>query len=807
MSTREFRYADGSSAKFWRITLNGRSHTVEFGRIGTAGQTQMKSFEDDVKAADSYRKLIGEKLRKGYVEDNADGSPAPESPTTPTPVPRAARIVPRHQPDAPSPASPPVADAPGSPPVEAEWPPRRALKLDVTDWLWATWRPHTPLPRPAPALFDQAEAAQRLAKVPVGTYGWEWRWEKIGIAPALTREEAHFWLTAMTSAGSRVKPAALADGLRGVKFDGAIAREAVRRRLVDSPRHLTAEIMLPLANLLALPDLLALMTDDLPVSTPPYYRAPATPALIAGFRRYVLPYLTPDEVATIHACLRRVWPSLSWRADPYKIPPAAYFLAAATGLHQEVGALIAGWPDDAYGQHSWQDDHYHRPQELVLGLGDPREVERQMRRLRLLLREPVLVRAWLAHTEFVALDVIRDSVLAHPNKETAGELLGAFAAVEAPEAAPQMLQLMLDSKAPSIARTWLDAHPAHTVAGLIPIAAGRGRMAEAAMDLLRRLDRHGYHDLIARALDEARSEDATRVRESVSADEERARPLFDDGTTPAWLDEAIRQVSAKRRVLPWAEPVDLPPIVVGQHRLNTPQAGAVLAALQSSTLDMPHPLIVALKTHADPQALDTFAWQLFQLWLAEGAPAKESWALRAVGHFGGDASVLKLTPLIRAWPGASQHTRAVTGLEVLRAIGSDTALMQINGIAQKVQFKGLQAKAREAMEEIARERGFTPEQLEDRIVPDCDLDSQGSRSFDFGPRQFRFALGADLKPLIGDESGALKPDLPKPGAKDDPTKAQQAVSEWKLLKKQVAEVAKIQAVRLAQAIVTGPRWF
>ncbi len=42
MSTREFRYVDGSSTKFWRITLDGNSHTVQFGRIGTTGQTQTK---------------------------------------------------------------------------------------------------------------------------------------------------------------------------------------------------------------------------------------------------------------------------------------------------------------------------------------------------------------------------------------------------------------------------------------------------------------------------------------------------------------------------------------------------------------------------------------------------------------------------------------------------------------------------------------------------------------------------------------------------------------------------------------------
>src|SRR5437764_226947 len=36
--------------------------------------------------------------------------------------------------------------------------------------------------------------------------------------------------------------------------------------------------------------------------------------------------------------------------------------------------------------------------------------------------------------------------------------------------------------------------------------------------------------------------------------------------------------------------------------------------------------------------------------------------------------------------------------------------------------------------------------------------------------------------------------------------AAQAAADWKLLKKQVAEVAKVQAVRLEQAMITGRRW-
>jgi len=63
-----------------------------------------------------------------------------------------------------------------------------------------------------------------------------------------------------------------------------------------------------------------------------------------------------------------------------------------------------------------------------------------------------------------------------------------------------------------------------------------------------------------------------------------------------------------------------------------------------------------------------------------------------------------------------------------------------------------------------------------------------------------------MKPMIRYPDGSTRPDLPKPGAKDDAAKAAPAVAEWKLLKKQIAEVAKIQAVRLEQAMVTGRRW-
>jgi predicted DNA-binding WGR domain protein len=66
--TRHFQFVEGSSEKFWQVSLAGNDVTVRFGRIGTDGQTQTKSLADADAAARHAEKLIAEKLKKGYVE-------------------------------------------------------------------------------------------------------------------------------------------------------------------------------------------------------------------------------------------------------------------------------------------------------------------------------------------------------------------------------------------------------------------------------------------------------------------------------------------------------------------------------------------------------------------------------------------------------------------------------------------------------------------------------------------------------------------------------------------------------------------
>src|SRR5262245_49614936 len=76
---RRFELSEGTSNKFWEIVLDGKTFNVRFGRIGTNGQQQAKSFPTPAKAKAEHDKLVTEKLGKGYREIGNGHAPEPEA--------------------------------------------------------------------------------------------------------------------------------------------------------------------------------------------------------------------------------------------------------------------------------------------------------------------------------------------------------------------------------------------------------------------------------------------------------------------------------------------------------------------------------------------------------------------------------------------------------------------------------------------------------------------------------------------------------------------------------------------------------
>ena len=68
MAKRRFELVEGSSSKFWEVSVDGASYTVTYGRIGSAGLGKTTTAASPVAAEAEVAKLIREKTRKGYQE-------------------------------------------------------------------------------------------------------------------------------------------------------------------------------------------------------------------------------------------------------------------------------------------------------------------------------------------------------------------------------------------------------------------------------------------------------------------------------------------------------------------------------------------------------------------------------------------------------------------------------------------------------------------------------------------------------------------------------------------------------------------
>jgi predicted DNA-binding WGR domain protein len=67
-SIRQFTCSEEGANKFWESSVNECLLTVRFGRVGTKGQTQTKTFSTPDAAIREQEKLIRSKLSKGYIE-------------------------------------------------------------------------------------------------------------------------------------------------------------------------------------------------------------------------------------------------------------------------------------------------------------------------------------------------------------------------------------------------------------------------------------------------------------------------------------------------------------------------------------------------------------------------------------------------------------------------------------------------------------------------------------------------------------------------------------------------------------------
>ncbi|MFC4062850.1 WGR and DUF4132 domain-containing protein [Planomonospora corallina] len=397
------------------------------------------------------------------------------------------------------------------------------------------------------------------------------------------------------------------------------------------------------------------------------------------------------------------------------------------------------------------------------------------------------MRVVAARFELAALPLVLDSARKSP--ATIAPALLPFAGPEIAVLMAEWLDRLKSVRATAL--SWLARHPGAAARALVPPALGKpGPARRQAEQALRVLAADGGRDAVTEAAAEYGPAAAAAIAGLLAADPLDALPA----RIPALPD--------------WADPALLTRIQLrgGAGALPVEAARHLMTMLAISRPGDPYAGVSLVKEACDGRSLADFAWDLFQRWQTAGHPSGERWMMDALALLGDDETVRRLTPLIRTWPGEGGHNRAVTGLDVLAALGSEVALMHLHGIAERVKFNGLRNRARQKMAEVAAELGLEPQELADRLVPDFGLAADGSMALDYGARTFTVGFDEQLKPYVVDSGGKRLKSLPKPGAKDDAEPAAEAYRRFAGLKKDVRTVAADNIRRLEQAMVDRRRW-
>ncbi|MFB8006904.1 DUF4132 domain-containing protein [Nocardia sp. NPDC056000] len=350
-----------------------------------------------------------------------------------------------------------------------------------------------------------------------------------------------------------------------------------------------------------------------------------------------------------------------------------------------------------------------------------------------------------------------------------------------------------------IARAWFSRHALAAVPLLTPDALGKTRVprekASAALafiaaecgvpEVVAAARAHG--DAAAAGIQQVLNAAFDRVRNGVPA----TKPVTPSGVP--WLDR-----DRLPRILLRDGSV-LPPVAV-ERLLGALELAPGVTWLGTAT---PYPGLVKALECCDRASLAAFGRSIFESWVAAGAPGRNGWVIDQFYWLADEESTRRLGAAVLRWPTANSDRQAVN---VLRAIGTDTALAELDRISRRAKGPGLRSTAVECLTTAARERGLSAEEIADRLVPDLGLDANGTLVLDYGPRRFTVGFDEKLMPFVIDAAGKPRKALPKPAAADDSVLAPAAYQRFTELKKLARATAADQIRRLERAMTSGRDW-
>ncbi|MBN2533897.1 MAG: DUF4132 domain-containing protein [Spirochaetales bacterium] len=172
---------------------------------------------------------------------------------------------------------------------------------------------------------------------------------------------------------------------------------------------------------------------------------------------------------------------------------------------------------------------------------------------------------------------------------------------------------------------------------------------------------------------------------------------------------------------------------------------------------------------------------------------------------GNPESIKPAYDYIKYWYGQ----RAAQGkalIQMLAWIDDKNANQILLSIGRRFRTRGIQEEAENQINELAKRKGWTPDELADRTIPSAGLDENGQLVLDYGSRIFTAALDEHLDLILRNQENKIIKSLPQPNKADNEPLAKEAKKLFSASKKELKQVLVLQKDRLYEAFCVQKRW-
>ncbi|EMO97986.1 WGR domain protein, partial [Leptospira santarosai str. 200702252] len=499
----ELTYQDGSSNKFWNIEVSGNSFTVTYGKIGTSGQTQTKTFDNEDKCLKEAQKLLSEKLKKGYqgtgevvastsspksAKNKAETSEIKSAQTKQTTETNGKVASHEIQKTHSQNGTHTIEEKKLKEPIE------RTLGLSKEE-LSVRFNISAILPKEKPQSFDLKTKIEQLSSLKSGIEWGSVDWTDQNIPLFMNKQEAHFWFLALTcmenlddyeEKKNKRTIQKLQDFLNSQAIDGSLTLEKAmdlleRKESAWDEKRTTppSYITIPFYTLFGLEKTIHfLATYNHPNAMKQADRTNGS--YYEGFAR-LLPILDESERKLSKELIK---PHLKPRELDSENTIAPFLIALDLGMKEELLPVVESWGAKKPNTLTLYDNAKYR-KNIIFLLEDSEVVKRNMRKIGYQLESVDELKRWLGITgysdlEWAALSV--KAVFRDYNNERHKEMLKLFRNIKAAEAAKPMLHLYAIPKLASETKHWFVEHPYFAIEGLVPtVLDGDKKISESAI--------------------------------------------------------------------------------------------------------------------------------------------------------------------------------------------------------------------------------------------------------------------------------------------------------------------------------------